>query len=286
MKREAYIFGCPYVNGQQPLAGAVVDMRNWVKYLMSPAGGAWKNEEIKPYLTTPDGAVLLTIQQLDIIMSQITPSGATNLKSIISSATLTGAACLEAIECAIQMEDETYRLVTFSGHGCEDTKGQLLLCFNDNNRYLTADKLIPKGFGAAIFDCCRTVTSVPPALITESADKITSEPFDDSNRCYDAFASALNGHQYDDTVVIRSCDQNESAVDYGVGFGGGYTYWLIQAARKWASSKGLDSEKEYSTFQAHKGACESLERYGSRQSPQYSPIETSYPFAIRLGGAN
>ena len=49
---------------------------------------------------------------------------------------------------------------------------------------------------------------------------------------------------------------------------------------------GLDSEKEYSTFQAHKGACESLERYGSRQSPQYSPIETSYPFAIRLGGAN
>ena len=286
MKREAYIFGSPYVNGQQPLAGAVVDMRNWVKYLKSLIGGAWKDDEIKPYLTTPDGAVLLTIQQLDNILSQITSFGATNLESIISSATLTGAACLEAIECAIQMEDETYRFVTFSGHGCEDTKGQLLLCFNDNNTHLKADRLIPKRFGTVIFDCCRTVTSVPPALITESADIIPSVSLDDPQKYHDAFASALNEHQYDDTVVIQSCDQNESAVDYGVGFGGGYTYGLIQAARKWANSKGLDSEKEYSMLQAHKGACKSLERHVCRQSPQYSPIETSYPFAIRLGGAN
>lgn len=288
MKREAYIFGSPCVNGQQPLAGAVADMRNWVKYLKSPVGGAWKDEEIKPYLTTPDGAVLLTIPKLEGIMSQVISSGATGLTSIVSSAALSGATCLEAIECAIKMEGvegETYRLVTFSGHGSEDCGGQLLLCFNDNNRHFTADKLIPKGFGTAIFDCCRTVTSVPSALITESADKIPSEPFDDSNKYYEAFASALNGHQYDETVVIRSCERNESAVDYGVGFGGGYTYWLIEEAMKWANSKGLDSGKEYSTFQAHKEACNLLQKNGVQQSPQYSPDEkTHYPFAIRIGG--
>lgn len=283
MKREAYIFGSPCVNGLQSLAGAVTDMQNWVKYLKSPVGGAWKDEEINPYLTTTDGAVLLTIPKLDGIMSQITSSGATGLKSIVSSAALSGAACLEAIECAIKMEDETYRFVTFSGHGCESRDGQLLLCFNDNNEYVKADQLIPKGFGTAIFDCCRTVASVQPTLITEAVDKTPSMPLD-VIKWYEAFTSELDGHQYDETVVIRSCGRNESAVDYGVGLGGGYTYCLIKGAVEWANSSGHDLGKKYSTLQAHKRACTSLERNGIRQSPQYSPNEISYPFAIRLGG--
>jgi hypothetical protein len=93
LTRIAFLFGAPGGNGNQFLSGVKPDLTNVKRFLLSPNGGAWREEEI-------------------IVFNDITYAMAIMLR---------------------QNRHADFTLVYFSGHGFCDEIGNRMLCLQDTN---------------------------------------------------------------------------------------------------------------------------------------------------------
>lgn len=117
MKRQAILIGAPgkeYTN--KHLKGVDLDIKNYIKFLQSPTGGAWEKSEIIP-IKNPESDKLINI---------------------------------------IQQSDADYLLTVFSGHGAYTHKGQTILAINRTQFLTLQQLIsnVPKQM--FIIDACRS----------------------------------------------------------------------------------------------------------------------------------
>jgi hypothetical protein len=244
MRRYALLIESSQVADLQDLPGARADvalLRNW---LLSPKGGAWRNDEIK------------TLRQPTIKL----------LKSHLAAAS-----------------ESEYAFVTFSGHGHHvigPNTNATRICLNDSEEFSARDLVPSNPRSTLIIDACRGITvmlstrfleaNMRKALKFSRADelKVAREKFNLLVR------SCGNG-----SVRMYSCSVDQSAGEDENGHGGVFTLGLVRSAQRWQP----DTNDHYLTVQeAFFAAATSTTNHNPQQKPRIcsSRPQQSFPFAV------
>lgn len=246
LTRKALIIGAP----DNEIPGVLKDMANYRAFLLSPAGGAWREDEII-LLENPTKLNLLTHQML--------------------------------------MKSADYTLTVFAGHG-RRPKGSpyTVLSINTTTEINHTTLLTEARKQTLILDCCRLNRGEPImesagmehfAAVVEKADPAL---------CRIAYDQAISGCPAG-PVVLFACSDDEVARETR-SRGGVYSSSLLDAARDWASTRARTlyrGTEVLSVLDAHNGA-ESvvLELTGRTQHidaqvPRSGPY---FPFAVVAKG--
>ncbi len=117
MKRQAILIGAPgSISSDNYLQGVDFDIKNYIKFLQSPSGGAWDKSEIIA-VKNPDKEKLLKL-----------------VKTI----------------------NADYVLIIFSGHGAYDLSGQTILAINRTQHLTLGDLVTKAPKQMFLVDACRS----------------------------------------------------------------------------------------------------------------------------------
>lgn len=248
MKRKAILIEAARVKGQRHLPGAEADVRHFVSYLTSIAGGAWDQSEIIA-LTKPSSSSLL---------AEVRHAEATS----------------------------DYLFLTFSGHGymkpvpmhlpIPPTEKELtMLCLNDKED-VSLSIIAPNIKNFLIVDSCREIEKVVAAKMEEGYRSFAENMRrDKARRLFDAAVESAGPGQ----IVAYSCGINQTA-DEDPNRGGYFSAAMMESGYLLASS-GYD--RAISTAEVFDMAYKSVCKVAPQQNPQYRPgrRQVHFPFAVR-----
>jgi hypothetical protein len=249
MKRKAVLIESSDVSGCNDLPGARVDVENWITFLRSDLGGAWKDAEIvtlrKPFTTQ--------------------------------------------VEREVGVARDCYCFVAFSGHGCEgsvvlndsvDSFPIAKLKPTGGRGTVVVDACRGIAEGRIYNFANQSLASI--ALNAKSGE--TMELFESRTANVKAAAAvseafrnwvAVLENSAHGTVEMLSCAKGQSAQENPAS-GGFYTSLLLRSAERW--SQRTTNEKVHTTKNAHDYAANNLP---PQQTPEYSPIGLAFPFAAK-----
>jgi hypothetical protein len=248
MKRKCILVGYPGEIGKKGYCeGVLKDFINYQRFLSSPLGGAWKNEEIIPLQTKSKSEVL------------------THIRGI---------------------KNDEYLLFIFCGHGYfnENIK-QTVIQLNSSEEISENDVMIAAFSRLYIFDCCRkTIAQMneDSALFEEAIAKTASTLNGvDCRRYYDDQIMKCQGQ----TTKTFGCDITEESGDDSR-FGGYYSSALIDTVKDMYKRSNIDTTLSYKILQIdqiHKIAkIEVAKRTKNEQNPQICKARSDIqlPFGI------
>lgn len=245
--RKALIIGAP----DEKIPGVNVDIKNLKKYLNSPIGGFWYDNEIKT-LTSPSASEIRREIEL------------------------------------LKVND--YSLIFFAGHGYHSIeRNRTILHINSRETLDSLELRAGAQKHSLILDCCRKpeserrlLKSTMEAMALNFAEGQRLNP-SECRKYFDKAISDCDGG----IVVMNSCSINETAGE-NESEGGYYTSSLIDSANEWARKKlgEIDLTKNYatsSTQECHNAAAAQVKILsGGRQTPNFeSPrAEKKFPIAV------
>lgn len=248
MKRKALIIGTPGDGvHSKKLPGVDVDLANYRRYLMSPLGGAWAQEEI-------------------VVLQS--PS-ANHLKEQLS-----------------ELRKADYAFVTFSGHGGYNNVTQSThIELGPNQLFDSRQMLIGAPRQTVVLDCCRE--RYTPDLLKYLVERASLESYTeglDRKRCREMFDAYLK-KCLPAVIILNACDINETAGDDPTR-GGIYSSSLIESAKVFCKETSLTNIREVAILDVPDAHCRAAakvqnERDG-RQNPTISQprVSTYFPFAV------
>ena len=270
MSRKAIIIEASNVRGEQVLPGAIQDVKNWRDFLTSNLGGAWDSTDIIS-LSKPD---------------------------------------ISLVDELLTLHRDKYVLIAFSGHGFEhkssswQSQGIPKVLLNDKEKDIDIKKLHPKGTRGSLFvDACRAevisesvscdfstrgVTAVSLENnyylhLRKTADSLamssTSQIATDPGR-YKAYWLQKLQESNHGIVTMQSCSINEEAAE-DPDAGGLYTTLLIHNAKQWWQQT-YSTPLCYSTKDVHEAAKNQIQKRRPQQTPEYSPSNVHFPFAVKI----
>jgi hypothetical protein len=247
MNRRALIIANPGEPGKESYChGVNRDVDNYKRFLKSPIGGLWREEEI-------------------VVRQQ--PSRAMTTMDIG------------------QQRRTDYSLTVFCGHGYHAADSDSTIIELSSGIDIDSLELrlgAPKH--TLILDCCRTLHR--EMIEEDSAEKVMKggasriDP-DECRKYYDIKLDKCPPG----VVVLFGCSINQTAGDSD-SQGGFYSYSLISAAEAWSRATVVDTSSKYRTMslvEAHLGAVQGVAKMsGGRQAPSIDKprSEPYFPFCI------
>ncbi|HTV84362.1 MAG TPA: caspase family protein [Dyella sp.] len=198
MNRKALIIGIPGDGiHAKKLAGVDVDLNNYFRFLSSPLGGSWTEQEIRILRNPAEALLARELQNLDHV---------------------------------------DYAFVAYSGHGGHDTSTRTTHIQLENGEMFDSQRMLtdaPKQ--TLVLDCFRdhyTPSLLKSILTLEHLAKVI-EPLD-LNRCRAAFDAHLKACS-PAIITLNACASTELAGDRAE-FGGLYSSSLIEVAEEFGES--------------------------------------------------
>lgn len=251
MKRRAILIEAANLKGQDPLPGAVVDVKNYQRYLCSIEGGNWFTSEIRP-LSKPSKCELL-----------------------------------EEIRKAEQ--EAEYLFISFSGHGYTKKANPYLfpalsvnqltmLCINDTDE-ISISEINPRIKSFLIADSCRTIERVEKAFASFSeslSDSVRSYRETQARMSFDSAVQQAEAGQ----IIAYSCGINESAGE-DKNRGGNFSAAMMESGLQLAGS---GARRTITTRETFETARLMVRKLSAQQNPEYNPGRRlrHFPFAVNV----
>lgn len=246
MTRYALLIESSQLTDLANLPGARADVRLLRRWLMSPKGGAWRDDEIVT-LSHP------TIAQV---------------KGHLALA-----------------KEHDYTFTAFSGHGHHvvgNGFNQTRVCLNDDEE-MAARSLSPGNpRSMVLIDCCRGLTVLLPQQLMESRlaksfELSLNRELIDARATFDRLVRGCDPG----AVYLYSCDIKQSAAEDENGQGGLFTLGLVRSAEKWEASR---PGYYYSVGNAFRAAAAFTTEENPQQTPRLIPgtLKRYFPFALSL----
>jgi hypothetical protein len=251
MKRRAILIEAANLKGQNPLPGAVVDVKNYQRYLCSIDGGNWFSSEIRP-LSKPSKSELL-----------------------------------EEIRKAEQ--EAEYLFISFSGHGytkkanpyifpAPSVNQLTMLCINDTDE-ISISEINPRIKNFLIADSCRTIELLDESYESLRKSLTASVRTDreiQARMMFDTTVQQAEAGQ----IIAYSCGINEGAGE-DKNRGGNFSASMIESGLQLAGS---GQRRIITTHETFETARMIVRKLSAQQNPEYNPGRRlrHFPFAVNV----